>query len=400
MQTRWALGLGLVLILAAGADAGSGQILPGNGFPVTPHTFYLSGASGTVAGHSNVLLLQESAPAQQATTTFVAPGVDVLGLIQTDATERWFGQVSWDKTREIVEDSSATLYFQANPQGLAIFTVRLLDIAPSGEVIVIQSNEQQFITLLSSTPITFPLSTAGVIMQGGHFLALEVFSQTSNVVVSLQYGGATPSALEGLKTRWLDSDGDGVPDTDEEGLARNPLNPNDPVPNDAVDTDKDGLSDQVERTIGTNPNNSDTDGDGFGDGLEVHAGTNPRDPASKPYDVNNNGLPDSFESNYFNTTTINPTNGPCTPGPGCVDPDGDPDNDGCTNLCEAIYGTDPNDPDTDGDGLLDGDEVRRGSSPTSITSVYDTIRAPEPVMSAAFFAVGTSLVLALLLRRP
>jgi hypothetical protein len=35
----------------------------------------------------------------------------------------------------------------------------------------------------------------------------------------------------------------------------------------------------------------------------------------------------------------------------------DPDHDGLTNLEEYQYGTDPNDPDTDGDGLSDGDEV-------------------------------------------
>ncbi len=35
----------------------------------------------------------------------------------------------------------------------------------------------------------------------------------------------------------------------------------------------------------------------------------------------------------------------------------DPDHDGLTNLEEYQYGTDPNNPDTDGDGLTDGDEV-------------------------------------------
>lgn len=36
----------------------------------------------------------------------------------------------------------------------------------------------------------------------------------------------------------------------------------------------------------------------------------------------------------------------------------DSDNDGLTNLEELLMGTDPNNPDTDGDGFLDGDEVR------------------------------------------
>jgi hypothetical protein len=37
----------------------------------------------------------------------------------------------------------------------------------------------------------------------------------------------------------------------------------------------------------------------------------------------------------------------------------DPDRDGLTNLQEYQFGTDPNNPDTDGDGLTDGDEVNR-----------------------------------------
>ena len=37
----------------------------------------------------------------------------------------------------------------------------------------------------------------------------------------------------------------------------------------------------------------------------------------------------------------------------------DPDRDGLTNLQEYQLGTDPNNPDTDGDGLSDGNEVNK-----------------------------------------
>jgi serine/threonine-protein kinase len=56
-----------------------------------------------------------------------------------------------------------------------------------------------------------------------------------------------------------------------------------------VDTDADGLPDTQEAQLGTDPNNPDTDGDGFSDGDEVKAGTNPLDPLSFPTPGNGNG---------------------------------------------------------------------------------------------------------------
>jgi hypothetical protein len=42
-----------------------------------------------------------------------------------------------------------------------------------------------------------------------------------------------------------------------------------------VDTDKDGLSDEVEKAIGTDPTKADTDGDGFSDKAELISGFDP-----------------------------------------------------------------------------------------------------------------------------
>lgn len=42
-----------------------------------------------------------------------------------------------------------------------------------------------------------------------------------------------------------------------------------------LDVDKDGLSDELEMQLGTDPNNTDTDADGFPDGIEVANGFNP-----------------------------------------------------------------------------------------------------------------------------
>ena len=43
----------------------------------------------------------------------------------------------------------------------------------------------------------------------------------------------------------------------------------------AVDSDGDGLSDSEEALLGTDPNNADSDGDGISDGDEVANGTDP-----------------------------------------------------------------------------------------------------------------------------
>lgn len=68
----------------------------------------------------------------------------------------------------------------------------------------------------------------------------------------------------------LDSDGDGLTDEDEAGLGTEPL---------TADTDGDGLLDNEEvRIYKSDPLNADTDNDSFKDGDEVKAGYNPLGP--------------------------------------------------------------------------------------------------------------------------
>jgi len=90
------------------------------------------------------------------------------------------------------------------------------------------------------------------------------------------------------------------------------------------DDDGDGLSNQKEAEIGTDPNHPDTDQDGLKDGQEVNEyGTNPKNK-----DSDGDNLSDGDEVHQYHT---NPTN-----------------------------------PDTDGDGVLDGAEVAAGSDPNKL----------------------------------
>ena len=69
----------------------------------------------------------------------------------------------------------------------------------------------------------------------------------------------------------LDSDSDGLTEEYELSIGTDPYD---------SDSDDDGLDDGREIELGTDPTSFDSDGDGFGDGSEVAAGTDPTDPLS------------------------------------------------------------------------------------------------------------------------
>ncbi len=94
------------------------------------------------------------------------------------------------------------------------------------------------------------------------------------------------------------------------------------------DDDNDGLSDQIEQGLGTDPDEADTDDD---------------------------GMPDRFEFDE----TFNPLDS--------SDGSGDVDGDGLTNSQEYGIGTKPKNPDSDNDGMSDGWEVGNGFDPSNDT---------------------------------
>ncbi|MGC9399594.1 MAG: CARDB domain-containing protein [Anaerolineae bacterium] len=151
--------------------------------------------------------------------------------------------------------------------------------------------------------------------------------------------------------------------------------PTAPPENGGTDSDGDGLTDDEEAALGTDPNDTDSDGDGVSDGVEVGDPSAPPDTdgdgtldALDP-DDDGDGIPTVDEDvNGDGDPTNDDTDGDGIPN--YLDPDdedgplGDPDGDGLTNEEEADWGTDPNNPDTDGDGISDGDEVDQGTDPT------------------------------------
>src|SRR2546421_682495 len=86
--------------------------------------------------------------------------------------------------------------FQVNVQALTVFQARLLDVQPDGQQHLVAQDDQQFVTALNPAPVLFDLHAQGTVLHKGDTLKLEVFAQTANALVVLNYGGATPSGVK------------------------------------------------------------------------------------------------------------------------------------------------------------------------------------------------------------
>ena len=170
-------------------------------------------------------------------------------------------------------------------------------------------------------------------------------------------------------------------DTDKDGIG------------DAKDTDddNDGVPDDQEKILGTDSKNPDTDEDGVKDNVDVF-------PLDKTEwrDTNNNGIGDNIDpdadgdglTNYdeihkYGTNPLNP----------------DSDSDGVQDKKETEIGTNPNKADTDGDGVIDSQDaypLDSNKMTAGLLGVMESIFGKDFLYSS-YFWLGILIVIIMLL---
>jgi len=215
----------------------------------------------------------------------------------------------------------------------------------------------------------------------------------------------------------LDSDGDGLSDLDEINLyGTDPYN---------ADTDGDSLSDGDEITLyQTNPLSSDSDNDQMPDNYEINYAFDPLNASDATLDVDKDNLTnlqeytigtnpvvldtdldylsDGQEYLTYHTDPLDPDSDGDSLLDGyeaafglnplvADDVKQDPDNDGLTTEFESIIWTDPTNPDTDGDGVNDGQEVSDGTDPLDPTDfkIPQATGNSHNIIIGILVAVGT-----------
>ncbi|MAY75363.1 MAG: hypothetical protein CMJ31_11710 [Phycisphaerae bacterium] len=215
-----------------------------------------------------------------------------------------------------------------------------------------------------------------------------------------------PGEFNPLAASQVDDDGDGLSQTLETALsmldgfcAPSPSTRSSCLGlHDALsrDSDGDGLSNWDELTGLSDPLLPDSDGDGIGDFLEtrlrIPRGTavgvydvfqpNPLlpqpyfYPTGEPIDSDGDGLPDMLQRVVMMTDAINLHADYDMDG--TLNGDEDNDGDGLSNAAEVLeFGTSPNEPDSDFDGIIDAIEAFGPSSPLLPDSDFDGLTDSE-----------------------
>ena len=179
--------------------------------------------------------------------------------------------------------------------------------------------------------------------------------------------GGTHVAFDSTATNLDPADPDGIRDVYVKGLES------------AADNDEDGLSDEVELALGTEPDLADSDGDGLDDFTETDAGS--------PVDTDGDGTIDALDPDSDGDGIPDASEGAAdTDGDGTPDyRDLDSDDDGLPDALELPSGTDRLDPDSDTDGIVDGQD------PDTVAAVIrslrgDVFRSPSEGTRTAFLS--------------
>ncbi|HYO58325.1 Ig-like domain-containing protein [Archangium sp.] len=180
-------------------------------------------------------------------------------------------------------------------------------------------------------------------------------------------GDGIPDAIEtatGTDPTKADTDGDGIPDGIEDKDHDGVVDPGETDPR-KTDTDGDGIPDGIEDKDHdgvvdpgeTDPRKTDTDGDGIPDGTEDkdHDGVvDPGETDPRKTDTDGGGVPDGQEDKDHDGVVDPGETDPLDPADDVPAQTRDTDGDGVPDTTEVELGLDPNDADSDDDGVIDG----------------------------------------------
>ena len=197
----------------------------------------------------------------------------------------------------------------------------------------------------------------GMLIDPETFMPIPMTSIDSAGIVNY-----TIQVYEGIGVLPLDENGVAIPG--ENLFPHAPINPDD-FDVDLCSVDVDG---SIITGFATDPLDPDTDGDLIQDGAELKLGLHPNLSSDGPsfLDDDGDGIP-NLEERTPRTLVVNGANVNVTSDPN----DADTDDDGLPDLLEKFLGSNPRERDTDGDGLLDNQEY--AGETTCVTVDQNTI---------------------------